>query len=267
MHRPAVLRYDRRMSDRFSLAGRTALVTGASSGFGRHFATTLAAAGATVAVAARRRDLLETLVGEIASAGGRALAVDMDVTDGTSVTRALATVSAEVGPVDVVVNNAGISILKPPLDLPEADWDAVVDTNLRGAWLVAQAAARALVEAGRPGRIVNIASIVGLRPIGHLAPYAAAKAGLIHLTRVLAMEWARHQIQVNAIAPGYVETDLNREFWQSPAGQRLIERIPQRRLGRLEDLDGPLLLLCSDAGAHMTGATIVVDGGHTVSSL
>jgi NAD(P)-dependent dehydrogenase (short-subunit alcohol dehydrogenase family) len=133
--------------------------------------------------------------------------------------------------------------------------------------LVSQAAARALVAAGKPGRIVNIASIVGLRPIGHLAPYAAAKAGLIHLTSVLAMEWARHRIQVNAIAPGYVETDLNRDFWHSAAGRRLIERIPQRRLGRLEDLDGPLLLLASDAGEYMTGTTIVVDGGHTVASL
>jgi len=264
VHGATVLRYDRRMPDRFSLAGRTALVTGASSGFGRHFATTLAAAGATVVVAARRRALLDSLVAEI---GGRALAVDMDVTDGASITQAFATASAAVGPIDVVVNNAGISVLKAPLDLPEAEWDAVVNTNLRGAWLVSQAAARALVAAGKPGRIVNIASIVGLRPIGHLAPYAAAKAGLIHLTSVLAMEWARHRIQVNAIAPGYVETDLNRDFWHSAAGRRLIERIPQRRLGRLEDLDGPLLLLASDAGEYMTGTTIVVDGGHTVASL
>jgi NAD(P)-dependent dehydrogenase (short-subunit alcohol dehydrogenase family) len=254
-------------SDRFALAGRAALVTGASSGFGRHFAKTLAAAGAAVAVAARRRELLETLVAEIASAGGRAVAVDLDVTDGASVAAAFTHAAGALGPIDVVVNNAGISILKPSLELAEADWDAVVDTNLRGAWLVAQAAARALVAAGRPGRIINIASIVGLRPIGQLAPYAAAKAGLIHLTRVLAMEWARHGIQVNAIAPGYVETDLNREFWTSPAGTRLIERVPQRRLGRLEDLDGPLLLLASDAGSFMTGSVLVVDGGHTVSSL
>jgi NAD(P)-dependent dehydrogenase (short-subunit alcohol dehydrogenase family) len=132
---------------------------------------------------------------------------------------------------------------------------------------VAQTAARALVAARRPGRIVNVASIVGLRTIGHLAPYAAAKAGLIHLTRVLALEWARHGIQVNAIAPGYIETDLNRAFWSTPAGRRLIERIPQRRLGRLQDLDGPLLLLAADAGAFMTGSVIVVDGGHTVATL
>src|SRR5262249_8165615 len=152
-------------------------------------------------------------------------AIDLDVTDGASVARALATAEAALGPIDVVVNNAGISILKPPLDLAEADWDAVVDTNLRGAWLVAQAAPRAPVAPGRPARIVNAASRAGLRPIGRLVPYAAAKAGLIHLTRVLAMEWARHRIQVNAIAPGYVETDLNREFWQSPAGRRLVDRI------------------------------------------
>jgi len=252
------------MPDRFDLHGRTALVTGASAGFGRHFAKTLANAGAMVVVAARRRDLLETLVGEILATGGRATAVDMDVTDGASIAAAFANAP---GPIDVVVNNAGISIVRSPLDLDEAGWDAVVNTNLRGAWLVAQAAARALVAAKRPGRIVNIASIVGLRPIGHLAPYAAAKAGLIHLTRTLAMEWARHDIQVNAIAPGYVETDLNREFWDSPAGKRLIERIPQRRLGRLADLDGPLLLLASDAGAFMTGSVLVVDGGHTVASL
>jgi NAD(P)-dependent dehydrogenase (short-subunit alcohol dehydrogenase family) len=255
------------MRDRFDLTGRCALVTGASSGLGRHFAATLAGAGAAVAVAARRRDRLDELVAEVAATGGRAVAVEMDVTDGASVRHACAEAAAALGALDVVVNNAGISIVKPPLELAEADWDAVVGTNLRGAWLVAQTAARALVAAGRPGRVVNVASIVGLRPIGHLAPYAAAKAGLLHLTRVLAMEWARHGIQVNAIAPGYVETEINREFWSSPAGRRLIDRIPQRRLGRPEDLDGPLLLLASDAGAFMTGSVLVVDGGHTVASL
>jgi NAD(P)-dependent dehydrogenase (short-subunit alcohol dehydrogenase family) len=255
------------MADRFALTGRVALVTGASAGLGRHFATTLAASGAAVVVAARRRDRLETLVAEITAAGGRAAAVEMDVTSAESIRGACAQAAAALGSIDVLVNNAGISIAKAPIDLPEADWDAVVATNLRGAWLVAQTVARALVAADRPGRIVNIASIVGLRTVGHLAPYAAAKAGLIHLTRVLAMEWARHGIQVNAIAPGYFETDLNREFWSSPAGARLLERIPQRRLGRPEDLDGPLLLLASDAGTFMTGSIVVVDGGHTASTL
>jgi NAD(P)-dependent dehydrogenase (short-subunit alcohol dehydrogenase family) len=160
-----------------------------------------------------------------------------------------------------------MSIVKASLELDESDWDAVVDTDLRGAWLVAQTAARALVAAGRPGRIVNVGSITGLRTIGQIAPYAAAKAGLLHLTRVLAMEWARHGIQVNAIAPGYVETELNRDFWASAAGRRLIERIPQQRLGRPDDLDGALLLLASDAGAFMTGSVLVVDGGHAVATL
>ena len=251
----------------FDLAGKTALVTGASSGLGRHFATTLAAHGAAVAVAARRTERLQSLVAAIEAAAGRAVAVAMDVTDGNSIRRGFEVAGAALGPIEIVVNNAGIGIAKPSLELPEEDWDEVVATNLRGAWLVAQTAARRLVAAGRPGRIVNIASIVGLRTIGQLAPYAAAKAGLIHLTRVLAMEWARHGIQVNAIAPGYVETELNREFWSSAAGRRLIDRIPQRRLGQPRDLDGPLLLLASEAGAFMTGSVLVVDGGHTVSTL
>lgn len=251
----------------FDLRGRTALVTGASSGLGLHFARTLAAHGAAVAAAARRTDRLETLVAEITAAGGRAVTVAMDVTQGESIRAGFAAAAATLGVVDLVVNNAGISITKPPLDLTDDDWDQVVDTNLRGAWLVAQTAARALKAAGRPGRIINIASVTGIRTIGHLAPYAAAKAGLIHLTRVLAMEWARHGIQVNAIAPGYVETELNREFWSTPAGKRLIERIPQRRIGQPAELDGALLLLASDAGSYMTGSVIVVDGGHAVATL
>jgi NAD(P)-dependent dehydrogenase (short-subunit alcohol dehydrogenase family) len=238
-------------------------VTGASAGLGRHFAHTLAAHGAEVVVASRRPGVLDEVVAEIRARGGRARAIGMDVMREASVRDAFAT----VGPIDVVVNNAGVSVPKAALELASADWDSVVGTNLRGAWLVAQTAAQALVAAQRPGRIVNVASIVGLRTIGHLAPYAAAKAGLLHLTRVLALEWARHGIQVNAIAPGYVETDLNRAFWSTPAGKRLIERIPQRRLGRLEDLDGPLLLLASDAGAFMTGSVVVVDGGHAVATL
>jgi NAD(P)-dependent dehydrogenase (short-subunit alcohol dehydrogenase family) len=250
-------------TDPFALDGRSALVTGASAGLGRHFAHTLAAHGAEVIVAARRAAVLDEVVAEIGARGGRARAIAMDVTRADSVRDAF----AALGPVDVVVNNAGVSVPKAALELSEADWDTVVGTNLRGAWLVAQTAAQALVAAKRPGRIVNVASIVGLRTIGHLAPYAAAKAGLLHLTRVLALEWARHGIQVNAIAPGYVETDLNRAFWSTPAGRRLIERIPQRRLGRPADLDGPLLLLATEAGAFMTGSVVVVDGGHAVATL
>ena len=214
----------------------------------------------------RRTARLDALVAELRATGARALAVPLDVTQGESI-RAAFEQAAALGTVDLVVNNAGIGTTRPTLELSEAQWDEVVSTNLRGAWLVAQTAAQRLVGAGRPGGIINVASIVGLRPIGQLAAYAAAKAGLIHLTRTLAMEWARHGIRVNALAPGYFETELNRPFWSTPAGKRLIERVPQRRLGRLADLDGPLLLLASDAGAYMTGSVLVVDGGHTVASL
>jgi NAD(P)-dependent dehydrogenase (short-subunit alcohol dehydrogenase family) len=255
------------MSKRFDLSGKVALVTGASSGLGVHFARTLASAGASVAIAARRADRLASLQAELKDAGGKAAAVELDVQSGQSVSAAFDAAEQVLGAIDIVVNNAGISIVKPALDMPEADWDAVVDTNLRGAWLVTQTAGRRWVAAKRPGVIVNIASILGLRTIGQVAPYNASKAGLIHLTRALAMEWARHDIRVNAICPGYIETEMNSDFWKTPAGQRLIERIPQRRIGQPEHLDGALLLLASEAGAFMTGSVLTVDGGHTVSSL
>jgi NAD(P)-dependent dehydrogenase (short-subunit alcohol dehydrogenase family) len=255
------------MSKRFDLSGKVALVTGASSGLGVHFARTLAEAGASVAIAARRADRLASLQGELQQGGARALAVDLDVQSAESIAAAFDKVEAALGPVDILVNNAGISIVKPALDMPEADWDSVVDTNLRGAWLMAQTAGKRWVAAKRPGSMVNIASILGLRTIGQVAPYNASKAGLIHLTRALGMEWARYQIRVNAICPGYIETEMNGDFWKTPGGQRLIDRIPQRRIGQPEHLDGALLLLASEAGAFMTGSIITVDGGHTVSSL
>jgi len=247
----------------FDLSGKTALITGASSGLGAHFARCLGAAGASVVVAARRADRLQSLQAELAKTSIKSKAIDLDVTSSDSVTAAL----AAAGPIDILVNNAGISIVKPALDMPEKDWDAVVDTNLRGAWLMAQGAAKQWVADRRPGSIVNIGSILGLRTIGQVAPYNASKAGLIHLTRVLAMEWARYHIRVNAICPGYIETEMNSAFWKTPGGQKLIERIPQRRIGQPEHLDGALLLLASDAGEFMTGSVITVDGGHTASSL
>ena len=255
------------MSKRFDLSGKVALVTGASSGLGVHFARTLAAAGASVAIAARRADRLASLQAELQGAGHKVAAVELDVQSGKSVSAAFDAAEAALGAIDIVVNNAGISIVKPALDMPEEDWDAVVDTNLRGAWLVAQTAAKRWVAAKRPGVIVNIASILGLRTIGQVAPYNASKAGLIHLTQALAMEWARYNIRVNAICPGYIETEMNSDFWKTPGGQRLIERIPQRRIGQPEHLDGALLLLASEAGSFMTGSVLTVDGGHTVSSL
>jgi NAD(P)-dependent dehydrogenase (short-subunit alcohol dehydrogenase family) len=255
------------MSKLFDLSGRVALVTGASSGLGAHFAQALGAAGAAVVVAARRADRLASLQAELTKAGIKAAAVDLDVQSGASIAAAFDAGEQALGPIDIVVNNAGISIVKPALDMPEKDWDAVVDTNLRGAWLVAQTAAKRWVAAKRGGSIVNIASILGLRTIGQVAPYNASKAGLIHLTRALAMEWARYQIRVNAICPGYIETEMNSAFWKTPPGQKLIDRIPQRRIGQPEHLDGALLLLASQAGEFMTGSVITVDGGHTVSSL
>jgi NAD(P)-dependent dehydrogenase (short-subunit alcohol dehydrogenase family) len=255
------------MSKRFDLTGKVALVTGASSGLGVHFARTLAAAGASVAIAARRAERLASLQAELQSAGAKSVAVELDVQSGDSITAAFAAVEAALEQIDIVVNNAGISIVKPALEMPVEDWDAVVNTNLRGAWLVAQTAGKRWLMAKRPGVIVNIASILGLRTIGQVAPYNASKAGLIHLTRALAMEWARHDIRVNAICPGYIETEMNSDFWKTPAGQRLIDRIPQRRIGKPEHLDGALLLLASEAGSFMTGSVLTVDGGHTVSSL
>ena len=176
-------------------------------------------------------------------------------------------VEQALGPVDIVVNNAGIAMTRPALEISEDEWTGLIDVNLNGAWRVAQCAARHFHGHGRPGAIINIASILGQRVASHVAAYTAAKAGLLHLTRALALEWARHGIRVNALAPGYIGTDLNRDFFATPAGEALVKRIPQRRLGRPQDLDGPLLLLASDASAYMTGAVIDVDGGHLASSL
>jgi NAD(P)-dependent dehydrogenase (short-subunit alcohol dehydrogenase family) len=249
------------------LAGRVALVTGATSGLGRHFATVLAAAGAIVAATGRRREALDGLVAEVAAAGGRCLGIGMEVTDPESVRTAVAEVEAQAGRApDIVVNNAGITVTKPAIDLTPQEWSSVIDTNLTGCFTVAQAAARRMRGQGG-GSIVNIASILGQRVAGMVAPYAASKAGLIQLTKALALEWARDGIRVNALAPGYIETDLNRDFFAGEAGQRMVKRIPQRRLGRMADLDGPLLLLCSDASAYMTGSVLDVDGGHLLSTL
>ncbi|AOR80502.1 SDR family NAD(P)-dependent oxidoreductase [Novosphingobium resinovorum] len=247
----------------FDLTGKRALVTGASSGLGAHFARVLARAGAHVVVAARREEALRTLVEEIMRAGGSAAAVRLDVTDAASVAEAV----AAAGRLDVLVNNAGVTNTKPVLDQTEDDFDFILDTNLKGGFLVATQVARAMRDAGTGGSIVNVASILGLRQGGQVTPYAISKAGVIQMTRQLGLELARFGIRVNALAPGYVATELNDAFFASEAGQVLVRRIPQRRLGALEDLDGPLLLLASDTSRYMTGSTITVDGGHLVSTL
>ena len=224
------------MAASFDLSGKVALVTGASGGLGLHFARTLAAGGAKVALAARRKDQLEANVATIA--GATAIAVAMDVTDPASVERGVAEVAQRLGPASIVVNNSGVTATRSALDLDAGEWDKIMDTNLKGAWLVARAAARPLIAAKLPGSIINIASILGFRVAGHVAPYAASKAGLVQLTQALALEWARYRIRVNAIAPGYIETDLNRDFFASDPGKALVARIPQRRLGQSGDLDG-----------------------------
>lgn len=251
------------MAGRAVLAGQRALVTGASSGLGLHFARLLASEGAEVVLGARRVSACADAAAAIRAGGGQARAVVLDVTDAASVAAAF----AEVGPCAIIINNAGIAGGGRALETAAEDWARVIDTDLSGVFRVAQAGAQALVAAGQGGAIVNIASILGLRVAGGVAAYAAAKAGVVQLTRALALEWARHGIRVNALCPGYIETDINRDFFATDAGKALIGRIPQRRLGQPADLDGALMLLASEAGRYITGAEIVVDGGHLVSSL
>lgn len=252
--------------DRFRLDGKTVLVTGASGGLGQHFAQMLASAGARVAVAARRTDKLQSVVDSITRSGGEARAVALDVADAASVRQCFDELASWGAP-DVVVNNAGVTVTRSLLDQTEADFDHVMDTNLKGNWLVATEAARRMVAAGRGGSIVNIASILGERVAAGVAPYAISKAGVIQATKAMALELARYKIRVNALLPGYVVTDLNRDFLGSEAGDKLRSRIPSRRFGEMSDLDGPLLLLASDAGAAMSGSTLAVDSAHLVSSL
>jgi len=249
------------------LAGRRALVTGASSGLGAHFAGLLAGRGVAVVAAARRLDRLEALESRHVQAPGRIVPLGLDVSDPAAITDGFARARDMLGGLDIVINNAGVAETARALDVTEAQWDAHLDVNLKGCFFVAQAAARIMAEQPEGGAIVNIASILGERVAAGVAAYAAAKAGLVQLTKALALEWARHKVRVNALAPGYVVTDINREFFATDAGQDLIRRIPMRRAGKLSDLDGPLLLLCSDASRFMTGSVVAVDGGHLVSGL
>src|SRR6476620_9454752 len=251
---------------KLTLTGRNALVTGANGGLGSHFATTLAKAGANVALAARRVDTLHPVADAIRALGVQVQSVALDVTDPARVAGAFDDAAAALGPITVVINNAGLALTKPLLDQTEEDWQRVIGVNLDGAWRVAQAAARHMVRHAQGGSIVNIASILGLRVTAQVPSYAASKGAMVQLTKAMALELARHRIRVNALAPGYIETGINRAFFASDAGQALIKRIPQRRIGTPQDLDGPLLLLASEAGAYMTGAIVAVDGGHLVSS-
>jgi len=251
-----------KQTDIFRLDGETALVTGASSGLGAHFAVTLARAGARVVLAARRTDRLEALAKEIEASGGKAVAMALDVRDPASVKACFDGGEAALGPVTVLINNAGISDPAFFTRMSEQQWRGVLDVNLDGVFRVGQEAARRMVASGKGGSIVNIASIVGLGAIKTLSAYAASKAAVLAITRNWALELARDKVRVNAIAPGYISTEINDAFWETDAGKRMIAHIPMRRLGQLGELDGPLLLLASGAGSFMTGSTLVVDGGH-----
>jgi len=250
----------------FDLAGRVALVTGAAGGLGQCFARTLHGAGATLILCGRDSDRPE-LVSLAEELGGDTQRMSLDVCSQESIENAFAKLDEQRAVVNVLVNNAGIAISGPAHTLDSDAWDAVLGTNLNGAWTLAQAFASRLIEKQQAGSIINIASILGLQPSKVTAPYSISKAGMIQMTRALALEWARFNIRVNAISPGYVETDINRGYLNTDAGRDQIKRIPTRRVGLAEDLAGPLLLLASDAGRHMTGANLVVDGGHSCMGL
>jgi NAD(P)-dependent dehydrogenase (short-subunit alcohol dehydrogenase family) len=251
--------------DIFSLAGKTALVTGASSGFGRHFAHVLAGAGAKVALAARRLDVLRRLEAEIRQGGGEAAALAMDVTDRASVERAVGEAEAALGPVTILVNNAGVPSGAFFTRTSEEEWRSVMSVNLDGVFRVGQEAARRMVANRAGGSIINIASLLGFGVIKGLSTYSATKAAVISLTKSMALELARDRIRVNALAPGYFATEFNDAYLASDAGKRMMARVPMGRAGAVEELDGPLLLLASDAGAFMTGSVITVDGGHLLA--
>ena len=246
--------------DIFSLSGRVALVTGASSGIGRILAQGLAAAGACVVAVARRTERLKDLVAEIERSGGRAIAVQGDVTDPESIARAFDAAENAFGIVDVIVSNAGVTEARNFLKIDAAARDAIFDTNLRGVWNVGQEAARRLVGAGKGGSIINVASVLGLAVQPGLASYCSSKGAVIQLTRAMAVDLTRHNIRVNALAPGWFKTELNEAFFDSPAGAERVAQMPARRLGKIEELIGPVIMLASDAGSFVNGSVVVVDG-------
>jgi NAD(P)-dependent dehydrogenase (short-subunit alcohol dehydrogenase family) len=247
------------------LDGKTALVTGASSGLGHRFAVVLARAGARVALAARRTDRLGALAEEIAAFDGRAMPIRLDVTDVESVKHAVETAETELGPIDILVNNSGVSTQRKIVDVTPADYDQVMQTNAKGAFFVAQEVGRRMIERGTPGRIINIASVAGLRVLSQLSVYCMSKAAVVQMTRAMALEWARYGINVNAICPGYIETEINRDYFATEAGKKLVAMLPRRRVGQPEDLDGLLLLLASDASRFINGAIITADDGLSVA--
>ncbi len=255
--------------DLFNLENKHTVVTGASSGFGHHFAGVLAAAGAKVSLGARRQDKLQARVDEINSNGGSAMCASLDVRDTDSMKSFLAAAESAFGPIDVLVNNAGIEAgAKTYMMIDEDDWDSVIDTNLKSAWLMARFyTERVVANKQSSGNIINVSSITDTRTIKGQFPYAVSKGGLTRMTEVLALEAPRYGIRVNALAPGYILTDVSRLLLESEQAPEFMNRIPLRRFGEFDDLDGPLLLLASDASKYMNGSILVVDGGHICASL
>ena len=260
------------MAYSIDLSGRVALVTGASSGLGAQFARALSAAGAGVVLAARRVERLKTLRAEIEAADGDAHVVGMDVTDIDSIRAAVAHAETEMGTIDILVNNSGISIAGKLTDVTPDEYDQVMATNTRGAFFVAQEVAKRMIARSKGaapgtftgGRIVNIASMAGLRVLSQIGVYAMSKAAVIHMTRAMALEWGRHGINVNAICPGYIDTEINHHHWSTDAGQKLVQMLPRRRLGKPQDLDSTLLMLCANESHFVNGAVIAADDGFGV---
>jgi len=257
------------MTSQFDFSGRTALVTGASSGLGARFARVLAQAGARVVLASRRVDRLKELRAEIEGDGGSAHVVVMDVNDVASIRAAVAHAETEAGALDILVNNSGVSTTQRLVDVTEADYDFIFNTNTRGAFFVAQEVAKRMIARakGSPdgtvphARIINIASMAGLRVLAQIGVYCMSKAAAVQMTRAMALEWGRFGINVNAICPGYIRTEINDAHWETESGQRLIQMLPRKRIGSPEDLDGLLLLLASDHSGFINGSVIAADDG------
>jgi NAD(P)-dependent dehydrogenase (short-subunit alcohol dehydrogenase family) len=254
------------------LSGRVALVTGASGGLGAQFARTLAKAGAGVVLAARRMDRLKTLRAEIEADGGDAHVVTLDVTDPDSIKAAVAHAETEMGTIDILVNNSGVSTTQKLIDVTPEDFDYVMDINTRGAFFVAQEVGKRMIARSRGaapgtftgGRIVNVASMAGLRVLGQIGVYAMSKAAVIHMTRAMALEWGRYGINVNALCPGYIDTEINHHHWQTEAGQKLVQMLPRKRVGQPKDLDAVLMMLCANESHFVNGAIISADDGFGV---
>ena len=260
------------MAYQIDLSGRVALVTGASSGLGSQFAKTLAKAGAGVVLAARRVERLKTLRAEIEADGGDAHVVTLDVTDRDSIAAAVAHAETEMGAIDILVNNGGVSTTQKLVDVTPDDFDYVMGTNTRGAFFVAQEVAKRMIARSKGtapgtftgGRIVNVASMAGLRVLGQIGVYAMSKAAVIHMTKAMALEWGRFGINVNALCPGYIDTELNHHHWQTEAGQKLVSMLPRKRVGKPQDLDAALMMLCANESHFVNGAVLAADDGFGV---